>query len=203
MDASGEEARSTTVPTAASVVPGPFRALEQMLPETPPAGFLREADGDASAGPVDVREAVLEEGRGDSLRFFADAGFVRGYQRRFVDGLRVRRIDVWVLEFAAPTGAAAYVVRTRADAPGRAAGLAVDTVLGSTGWLDRRPDESRAVVLFAAGSRAVRVDVLDPDPDAAVSRVEEIAELVDRLVPRSPAERAAEAGLTVTTGPQA
>jgi hypothetical protein len=184
-DASGEKAVSTTSVTVPDSVPEQWADLEGLLPAEAPAGFEKSPDGLARAGAIDVPRAVEVDGRPDAQTFFTDQRFLRGYQRRFVDGTGTRHVDVWIYQFEAPENAAAWLLRTVGQTREGGSGLDAGTIPGASGARKRSPDGTIAVIAYPAGDRAVRVESQDPDPAIAATRARDEARQMRVAVPPS------------------
>jgi hypothetical protein len=84
--------------------------LEALLPTSVPAGFEQQPDDVGDTGPSDLAKAIRDDGEDDARAVLTDAGFLRGYQRLWVDDDDSELI-AFIYEFCDDAGAAAYKAR--------------------------------------------------------------------------------------------
>jgi hypothetical protein len=176
-DASDERAVSTTAATTPTTIPADFVSLAALVPARPPAGF--ELDTSLpDAGAVGVTRAVTNDGGADALSFFQDSRFRRGFERRFKEGSARSHVEIWIYEFTSAEIAQEFVARTVAATRTGGAALDVSVLPGADGATRVLPDGLVAVVAFASGPIAARIESQDPEPPDAIRRAEEMARTV-------------------------
>lgn len=162
--------------------------LEPLLVDDVPAGFAVQADGVGDTGPSDLEKAVRDQGGTPEDRdFLVRNGFLRGYQRLWLDGADDHLI-VFVYEFSGVAGAKAQadtVAEQLSSGDGEAPGLPFDPVGIADGLGFRSPDPSNpgAVVAFGKGRYAVQIVRVGGQDTAIQAEVTQVARAqFDRLV---------------------
>ena len=83
-------------PSASASISGPpagsaphsFAALEALVISSVPVGFVAQPDAVGDTGPSDLAKAARDDGQPDALQALRAEGFVRGYQRLWLDQTR-------------------------------------------------------------------------------------------------------------------
>jgi hypothetical protein len=117
-------AMRSTAPGVSSSVPNPapsgrptpasFAALEALLVSQVPAGYEVQPDDVGDTGPSDLAKAIRDDGRPGAARALKSEGFVRGYQRLWMNDAD-DQIIAFIYQFATSSGARAEYDRNTAQ----------------------------------------------------------------------------------------
>jgi len=146
-----------------------------------PIGYAQEPDDVAGTGPLSLDQAVDYDGGADARQVLTSAGFVAGFQRKWLG--RYGPIAATMYEFTDPAGAVAYGSRLLADSLGSAASSSTFVVAGLPslqGFLLPHDDGPANLVHFTKDNYLVEmVGFGDEDVQEIVSDL--AAETYDRL----------------------
>jgi len=98
-------------PASGTAVPRSFEDLARRLITDVPAGFDLQPDDVGDTGPSDLAKAVRDDGQPDAAQQLKAEGFLRGYQRLWMDDAD-DQVIAFIYQFSTSTGARAYYSRS-------------------------------------------------------------------------------------------
>lgn len=172
----------SSVPTGAAATKTASTAadLEPLLIKAVPSGFVPQPDDVGDTGPSDLAKAVRDDGSDDARAFLQSHGFIAGYQRLWVSGLKndangnpdldnAEQIIVFLYAFRDNAGAAAYMARTLEGAnegPQELTRYEPSGIPGAVGFSGgNATDGYGGVILFTKGGFLVQINLVRHSPD--------------------------------------
>jgi hypothetical protein len=137
-------------------------SLDHLMVTTVPAGYLVDPSPGATsgAGPVDLSQAITDDGLSDARSFLTRAGFVQGLSQLWRTGDR-HQLTVTIYQFKDPAGAAAYRQRRAgtagSDPQATMTGFSVSGIPGATGLTRAKGDTVTASVSLNQAAYFVQV----------------------------------------------
>jgi hypothetical protein len=158
-------APATTLPTAPTIAAvtstTPATAeLEALLLTDVPAGYTVSTENVGDGGPVDLEDAVTEDGASDARDALTSAGFDTGYQRVWVNA-DDEEVVAYLYRFADAPGAERYatrLVQARTEEEGFRR-FPVAGISGANGFAGDIETGTSTVVIYAKGVHVVQLIV--------------------------------------------
>jgi hypothetical protein len=148
-------ASTSSTSTTPSTIASAYASIAALMLTDAPSGFLIQPDRVADTGATNLAKALQDDVSRDAGNVLRGAGFVRGYQRAWVDATGVRQNVVYLYEFATPQGAASYAAHrsaTIASLPSRGPVKEFPAFLaGAVGWHSESAVSSFGAVVVPKG----------------------------------------------------
>lgn len=187
-DAPEAQAGIVTTTSTPSADKGTAKAddLARALVVSVPAGYELAPDDVGDTGPSDLEKAVRDDGEADAREVLTKDGFIRGYQRMWLNQDE-DEIIVFLYRFADHAGALHYTQRTIEGTQGGDEGLEitpfdVSGIEGAVGTTASDGDFASSVVNFVKGTYGVTLVVNGTTPAGQADLVRRLArDQFDRL----------------------